>query len=98
MMRVAMRGQIGRGETFAVAQLPGRARPRATASLLACSAARDSLQEAEASSCSMQLAEARAFVLAFRPVGNTAQRSIAGNCQSWSTRLTRPEATSGANI
>ena len=40
----------------------------------------------------------RALAVAGRPAGNTAQRSIWGNFQSWSTTFTVPSAISGANI
>ena len=40
----------------------------------------------------------RALAVAVRPAGNTAQRSIRGNSQSWRTTFTVPSAISGANI
>ena len=40
----------------------------------------------------------RALAVAVRPAGKTAQRSIRGNSQPFSTTLTVPSAISGANI
>jgi hypothetical protein len=48
-----------------------------------------------ASRSSRKVAKARALALAYRPVGNTAHRSMAGKDQSSSTARTLPERSSG---